>query len=29
VVFDSTAEEEYRECLLKARFATGTVPASS
>lgn len=29
VVYDSTAEEEYRECLLKARFATGTVPASS
>ncbi|AZO11645.1 MULTISPECIES: aminodeoxychorismate synthase component I [unclassified Mesorhizobium] len=29
VVFDSTAEEEYRECLLKARFATGTVPTSS
>jgi para-aminobenzoate synthetase component 1 len=29
VVFDSTAEEEYRECLLKARFATGTVPVSS
>lgn len=29
VVFDSTAGEEYRECLLKARFATGTVPASS
>jgi len=29
VVFDSTAEEEYAECLLKARFATGTVPASS
>lgn len=29
VVFDSTAEEEYRECLLKARFATGTVPASA
>ncbi len=29
VVFDSTAEEEYRECLLKARFATGMVPASS
>ncbi|MFC5386149.1 aminodeoxychorismate synthase component I [Aquamicrobium segne] len=29
VVFDSTAEEEYRECLLKARFATGTLPASS
>ncbi|WP_296738305.1 aminodeoxychorismate synthase component I [Mesorhizobium sp.] len=29
VVFDSTAEEEYRECLLKARFAAGTVPISS
>ena len=29
VVFDSTAEEEYQECLLKARFATGTTPASS
>jgi para-aminobenzoate synthetase component 1 len=29
VVFDSTAEEEYQECLLKARFATGTVPISS
>ncbi|PWJ83816.1 para-aminobenzoate synthetase component 1 [Pseudaminobacter salicylatoxidans] len=29
VVFDSTAEEEYAECLLKARFATGTPPASS
>ncbi|TPL53914.1 aminodeoxychorismate synthase component I [Mesorhizobium sp. B2-4-6] len=29
VVFDSTAEEEYRECLLKARFATGTAPASN
>ncbi|WP_192177836.1 aminodeoxychorismate synthase component I [Mesorhizobium amorphae] len=29
VVFDSTAEEEYRECLLKARFATGTPPISS
>jgi para-aminobenzoate synthetase component 1 len=28
VVFDSTAEEEYEECLLKARFATGTLPAS-
>ncbi|MEO9340651.1 aminodeoxychorismate synthase component I [Mesorhizobium sp. SB112] len=28
VVFDSTAEAEYEECLLKARFATGTVPAS-
>ncbi len=29
VVFDSTAEEEYRECLLKARFATGMAPAST
>jgi para-aminobenzoate synthetase component 1 len=29
VVFDSTAEEEYQECLLKARFATGTPPASN
>jgi para-aminobenzoate synthetase component 1 len=29
IVFDSTAEEEYAECLLKARFATGTAPASS
>ncbi len=29
VVFDSTAEEEYAECLLKARYATGTAPASS
>lgn len=28
VVFDSTAEGEYDECLLKARFATGTVPAT-
>lgn len=28
VVFDSTAEAEYSECLLKARFATGTVPAT-
>lgn len=28
VVFDSTAEEEYEECLLKARFATGTRPTS-
>lgn len=28
VVFDSTAEEEYEECLLKARFATGSLPAS-
>jgi para-aminobenzoate synthetase component 1 len=29
VVFDSTAESEYKECLLKARFATGTEPISS
>ncbi|MER8551660.1 aminodeoxychorismate synthase component I [Mesorhizobium sp. M0976] len=29
VVFDSTAEEEYQECLLKARFATGTLPISN
>ena len=29
VVFDSEAEAEYRECLLKARFATGLEPASS
>ena len=29
VVFNSTAEEEYQECLLKARFATGTPPISS
>lgn len=29
VVFDSTAQEEYQECLLKARFATGTPPISS
>ncbi|MBM2712292.1 aminodeoxychorismate synthase component I [Mesorhizobium caraganae] len=29
VVFDSTAEEEYQECLLKARFATGTPPTST
>lgn len=27
VVFDSTAESEYAEALLKARFATGEVPA--
>ena len=26
VVFDSTAEGEYDECLLKARFATGETP---
>ncbi|MCX7306198.1 MAG: aminodeoxychorismate synthase component I [Hyphomicrobiales bacterium] len=29
VVFDSTAREEYAECLLKARYATGRPPASS
>ena len=29
VVFDSSAEAEYAECLLKARFATGTQPAST
>ena len=29
IVFDSTAEAEYEECLLKARFATGTLPASN
>ena len=28
VVFDSTAEGEYAECLLKARFATGSPPAT-
>jgi para-aminobenzoate synthetase component 1 len=28
VVFDSTAQSEYAECLLKARFATGVLPAS-
>lgn len=28
IVFDSTAESEYQECLLKARFATGTIPTS-
>jgi para-aminobenzoate synthetase component I len=27
VVFDSTAQAEYEECLLKARFATGEIPA--
>lgn len=26
VVFDSNAHSEYEECLLKARFATGSVP---
>jgi para-aminobenzoate synthetase component I len=29
IVFDSDAEAEYRECLLKARFATGLEPAST
>jgi para-aminobenzoate synthetase component 1 len=29
VVFDSSAEAEYAECLLKARFATGLEPAST
>ena len=29
VVFDSNADEEYAECLLKARFATGTLPSSN
>ncbi|MBX3566858.1 MAG: aminodeoxychorismate synthase component I [Rhizobiaceae bacterium] len=29
VIFDSTAEAEYQECLLKARFATGSLPASA
>ena len=29
VVFDSTAQEEYAECLLKGRFATGSPPASN
>ena len=29
IVFDSTAESEYQECLLKARFATGTEPISN
>ncbi|MBN9071866.1 MAG: aminodeoxychorismate synthase component I [Rhizobiales bacterium] len=29
IVFDSTAKEEYAECLLKARFATGNPPVSS
>jgi para-aminobenzoate synthetase component 1 len=26
IVFDSTAEAEYEECLLKARFAIGDQP---
>ncbi len=29
VVFDSDAASEYEECLLKARFATGSVPATA
>ncbi len=29
VVFDSTSQEEYAECLLKARYATGTAPTST
>jgi para-aminobenzoate synthetase component 1 len=29
IVFDSTAEEEYAECLLKGRFATGQPPAAN
>lgn len=29
IVFDSTVQEEYQECLLKARFATGTPPIST
>ena len=29
IVFDSKVEEEYQECLLKARFATGSQPAST
>lgn len=29
IVFDSEAEAEYRECLLKARFATGAEPDSN
>ena len=29
IVFDKTAESEYQECLLKARFATGTTPATN
>lgn len=28
VVYDSTAREEYEECLLKARFATGEMPGT-
>lgn len=29
IIFDSKVEEEYQECLLKARFATGSLPAST
>jgi para-aminobenzoate synthetase component 1 len=29
IVFDSTARAEYEECLLKARFATGEIPATT
>jgi para-aminobenzoate synthetase component 1 len=29
IVFDSSVEEEYAECLLKARYATGTQPGSN
>jgi para-aminobenzoate synthetase component 1 len=29
IVFDSSVEEEYAECLLKARFATDSVPVSN
>jgi para-aminobenzoate synthetase component 1 len=29
VVFDSDARSEYEECLLKARFATGSVPTTA
>lgn len=29
VVFDSSAQSEYEECLLKARFATGSVPQTA
>ncbi|GHD11457.1 aminodeoxychorismate synthase component I [Tianweitania populi] len=29
VVFDSSAQAEYDECLLKARFATGSIPRTA
>ena len=29
IVFDSQASSEYEECLLKARFATGSEPATA